>query len=104
MLHDIIAAVYDGKYRIELTFDDGKKGTVDFSEYLSKGGVFEYFKDIDFFRDFSVNKELGTLTWRNEIDVAPETLYSKATGSPLPEWMDAGKSPRFIIAGNTDSQ
>ena len=88
MLHDVISAKYEGNYRIELTFDDEKKGIVDFSEYLLKGGVFDRFKDIEFFKDFSINDELGTLTWRNDIDVAPEKLYSKATGNPLPKWME----------------
>jgi len=34
-----------------------------------------------------VNEELGVLTWGDEIDIAPEVLYSEATGSPLPRWM-----------------
>ena len=88
MLYDVVSAVYKGDYRIALAFDNGEKGVVDFSEYLLKGGVFNHFKDVDFFKDFSVNDEIGTLTWRNDIDVAPEKLYSKATGKPLPEWMD----------------
>lgn len=29
----------------------GKKGVVDFSEYILKSGVFEHFKDVDFFKD-----------------------------------------------------
>jgi len=88
MLYDIVSAVYNGGYRIKLTFDDGKKGIVDFSEYLSKGGVFDRFKDIEFFKKFSINDELGTITWQNAIDLAPEQLYAKATGNPLPEWME----------------
>lgn len=88
MLHDVVSAAYEGEYRIKLTFDDGKRGVVDFSKYLSKGGVFENFKDIEFFKDFSVNDELGTLTWQKEIDVAPEKLYSEATGTRLPNWME----------------
>mgnify|MGYP005634488271 FL=1 len=88
MLHDVISAKYEGNYRIALTFDDGKKGIVDFSEYPLKGGVFDRFKDIDFFKNFWINDELGTLTWQNDIDVAPEKLYSKATGNPLPKWME----------------
>ncbi|WP_133510216.1 DUF2442 domain-containing protein [Candidatus Thiosymbion oneisti] len=88
MSYDVVSAIYEGDYRIALTFDNGKKGVVDFSEYLLKGGVFDRFKDIDFFKDFSVNDELGTLTWRNDIDIAPEKLYSKATGAPLPDWME----------------
>jgi len=34
MIHDVISAVYKGEYHIELEFDDGKKGTIDFSTYL----------------------------------------------------------------------
>jgi hypothetical protein len=86
-MQDVVSAVHKGDYRIEVTFEDGKKGIVDFAKYLEKGGVFERFKDKDFFSSFQVNQELGTLSWQNEIDVAPETLYAEATGSALPEWM-----------------
>jgi len=92
MIHDLVTAVYKGDYRIELQFDDGKRGVVDFAKYVERGGVFERFRGIDFFRSFSVNKELGTLTWADEIDIAPETLYAEATGSPLPEWMESKAS------------
>jgi hypothetical protein len=87
MIHDVVSAVYKGGYSIELEFDDGKRGVVDFSKYLDKGGVFERFRDMEFFRGFSVNDELGTLTWGNEVDIAPETLYAEATGTDLPSWM-----------------
>jgi Protein of unknown function (DUF2442) len=88
MIHDVVAAEYRGGYLIELEFDDGKRGVVDFSKYLDKGGVFERFKDMEFFRGFSVDDELGILTWGNEVDVAPETLYAEATGSGLPSWTE----------------
>ncbi len=87
MIHDVVGAVYKGDYRIELEFDDGKRGVVDFSKYLEKGGVFERFKDLEFFRRFEVNDQLGTLTWGSEVDVAPETLYAEATGGDLPSWI-----------------
>jgi hypothetical protein len=89
MIHDVVAAEYQGGYRIELTFDDGKKGVVDFTKYLKMGGVFERFRDPDFFRRFQVHTELGVLVWEGGIDIAPESLYAEATGSPLPEWMVA---------------
>jgi len=93
MIHDVVSASYQGEYKIEITFDDGKRGVVDFSKYLHKGGVFDRFKDIGFFRNFKINEELGVLTWGNEIDVAPETLYAEATRAPLPNWMGKkGKS------------
>ena len=89
MLHDVISASYQGDYRIEITFDDGQRGVVDFASYLERGGVFTRFRDLTFFRAFRVDEELGTLTWNGEIDVAPETLYAAATGTPLSEWMSA---------------
>ena len=49
--------------------------------------VFKRFRDLTFFREFIVDEELGTLTWGDEIDIAPETLYAEATGAPLPDWM-----------------
>ena len=89
MVPDVVAATYRGDYKIELQFDDGKRGIIDFSTYLEKGGVFTFFEDMEFFKSFTVNEETGTLIWPNEIDVAPESLYSKATGSPLPSWMNS---------------
>ena len=74
MLHDIVSAVYRGGYLIELAFDDGQSGTVDFTKYLERRGVFERFRDLEFSRSFTINKELGILTWGDEIEIAPETL------------------------------
>ncbi|MCF8038436.1 MAG: DUF2442 domain-containing protein [Desulfohalobiaceae bacterium] len=89
MLNDVISANYMGEYKIELMFEDGATGVIDFSKYLSKGGVFKKFKDIEFFKDFKINEELGVLTWGDEVDIAPETLYAEATNSSLPDWMDS---------------
>ena len=94
MIHDVVSASYKGEYRIEVTFDDGKRGVVDFSKYLDKGGVFDRFKDIRFFKNFKINEELGVLTWQDEIDVAPETLYAEATGTPLPDWAEKKRKTR----------
>ena len=87
MLRDVVSASYKDGYQIELTFDNGESGVIDFSAYLQRGGVFQRFRDLSFFRDFRVDPELGALTWADEIDIAPETLYAQATGSGLPEWM-----------------
>lgn len=87
MIQDVILASYKGEYSIEVTFEDGAIGIVDFSKYLEKGGAFDKFKDIEFFKTFTINEDLGVLTWGDEIDIAPETLYAKATNSPLPDWI-----------------
>ena len=92
MIHDVIAAAYKGGYRIELQFDDGECGEVDFAKSLDRGGVFQRLKDPELFRGFSVNEELGTLTWEGELDIAPETLYAEATGRGLPDWKESEES------------
>lgn len=92
MIHDVVAAEYRGDYQIDVHFDDGRHGIVDFAEYLDKGGVFDRFRDLDFFKRFHIDREFGVLAWEGGIDIAPETLYSKATGLPLPEWMGGEQS------------
>jgi hypothetical protein len=104
MIHDVVSAEYQGSYRIEVTFDDGERGIVDFAPYLKRGGVFKRFRDLTFFREFIVDEELGTLTWSNEIDIAPETLHAAATGAPLPDWMtkdvpSTGERSELVLAG-----
>lgn len=75
-------------YKIYFLFKNGKSGTLDFSKYPQRKGVFAKFNDINFFRQVYINPEFGVLTWPGGIDIAPETLYSKATGEPLPEWIE----------------
>jgi hypothetical protein len=88
MLHDVTAAIHKGGYLIEIEFDDGSRGTVDFSKYLTRGGVFERFRDPVYFATFRVDEEAGTLIWGDDVDIAPETLYAQATGKGLPDWME----------------
>lgn len=94
MIPDVVSAQYKGEYRIEVAFDNGQHGIVDFSKYLNRGGIFKHFHDIAFFRNFRINEELGVLAWGDDIDIAPETLYSEATGEPLPGWMVEGHVPK----------
>jgi hypothetical protein len=89
MYYDLVEIKYIEGYKLELTFENGKKGTVDFQNYVNKGGVFNRFTDIEYFKSAYVDKEIGVLCWPDGLDIAPETIYSKATGEPLPEWMTA---------------
>lgn len=86
-MYDIKEIKYIERYKIEITFENEKKGIVDFEEYIKKGGVFERFSDIEYFKEAYIDKELGVLCWPNEVDIAPETLYTKATGEALPDWI-----------------
>jgi len=87
MYSDVTEVRYLEGYKLEIVFENGKRGIVDFQGYIKKGGVFNRFSDMEYFKQVQINKELGVLCWPDGVDVAPETLYSEATGEPLPSWM-----------------
>ena len=73
-------------YRLELFFTDGAHGELDFRErIIGRGGVFKLLQDVEFFRQFSVDPEAGTLVWPNGVDFCPDVLYSEVTGRPIME-------------------
>jgi hypothetical protein len=76
ILHVTEARYLDG-YRIEVSFNDGRKGTVDLSGALG-GPVFQPLKDIAVFAQLKLDKELDTVSWPNGADMAPEYLYFRA--------------------------
>ncbi|MBI4690063.1 MAG: DUF2442 domain-containing protein [Nitrospirae bacterium] len=92
MYYDILEARYIEGYKLELVFENGKKGIIDLSGYRHKGGVFSRFSAIEYFKQFYVNKEIGTLCWPDGVDIAPETLYHEATREPLPAWATPEKT------------
>ncbi len=82
MFFDIIHAQYNSEYKIELEFEDKSKGTVDLSDYIKPDTVFAAFSDKEYFKAFHI--EYGTLVWgEGEVDIAPETLYERATGKEV---------------------
>ena len=89
MYHDVTSVRCLDDFRLELTFDDGQSGVVDCKPIIAKGGVFARLRDPEVFRKARAHEELGVVTWDDELDIAPETAYSLATGAPLPEWMEA---------------
>ncbi|MBP7052728.1 MAG: DUF2442 domain-containing protein [Phycisphaerae bacterium] len=89
MYHDVVKVKCLDGFRLELMFEDGKSGILDCRPIIAKGGVFSRLRDPEVFRRAKVNEELGVVTWDDEVDIAPETAYSLATGFPLPEWMEA---------------
>ena len=96
MNYDVIAVRYLEGYKLEIDFENGKRGIVDFHGYIKKGGVFNRFSDMEYFKQVQINKELGVLCWPDGVDVAPETLYSEATGEPLPVWMRTETNEQLV--------
>lgn len=95
MYHDVVETKYLGEYKIKLKFDNGKKGVVDFKQYIKKKGLFKRFVNINYFRKFYIDKEIGVLCWPGGLDIAPETIYSETTGEPLPDWMEVEENTKM---------
>ena len=72
MFLEVSKAIYLGKYRILLTFNNGETKTVDLQNELN-GTVYEPLRQLDYFKDFQV--KFNTIEWSNGADYAPEYLY-----------------------------
>jgi hypothetical protein len=101
MFRDVTNARCVGGRRLALQFADGSGGIVDINQYIQRGGVYAALASQELFAQFRVDKVTGVLCWPGGIDIAPEELYSKATGTPLPAWMDpvARKTPDYPTPG-----
>jgi hypothetical protein len=68
------ARILDG-YCVELTFSDGVRGTINLANRIvGRGGVFSPLENADFFRQATIDKELGTIIWPNGADFCPDLL------------------------------
>ena len=77
------ARILDG-YRVELSFSDGVRGIVDLANRIvGRGGVFGPLEVPEFFRQLSVDHELGTIVWPNGADICPDLLYAWAAGEAV---------------------
>ena len=71
-------------YRVELTFSDGVRGVVDLANRIvGRGGVFGPLENHVFFRQVTVDRELGTIVWPNGADFCPDMLYDWVTGDTV---------------------
>ncbi len=75
-MFDVVDAKHMSGYIIWLRFEDGTAGEVDLSKELV-GPVFEPLRNPEYFKQFSVSREIGTIVWPNGADFAPEFLYEK---------------------------
>lgn len=63
-----------GPYQLSLTFDDGSSQTIDFTPVLV-GEMFGPLRDLDFFNQVRLDKEVHTLAWPNGADFNPAMLH-----------------------------
>jgi len=77
MNKDVIGVEYLGGYRLRLFFEGGERREVDIAELIPFDGVFEPLNDPSFFRQVTVNPDIGTIVWPNGADVCPDVLHER---------------------------
>lgn len=75
-LHVTHAKYLEG-YKVEVSFNDGRKGIADLTDAL-RGAMFEPLKNKSLFSNLVVDEELETIVWSNSADLAPEYIYFQA--------------------------
>jgi hypothetical protein len=90
----VIAVKTTDDYSLILKFNDGKTKCFDVKPYLEYG-VFRELKDRDYFKNVSI--AFGTVQWKNEQDISPDTLYIEGIELDKKEFGDTE-----IINANAD--
>lgn len=86
MLQDIIAVSPLSDYQLQLTFEDGVRGTIDVAHLIQFDGVFAPLRDPNFFQQVAISPDLGTIVWPNGADLDPVVLYTAVQAqSSLPQ-------------------
>ncbi len=77
MFLHVTSAKYIEDYKVEVSFNNGRKGVADLSDAL-RGPIFEPLREKATFMQFKLDEELETICWPNGADLAPEYIYFKA--------------------------
>jgi hypothetical protein len=76
MWKDPINVQVTSKDTLEVLFEDGLKGQIIF--YPSRfRGVFKSLEDENEFKRVFIDREIGTVTWENGLDLAPDVMYEQ---------------------------
>lgn len=76
-------------YTLDVRFRDGSRGTVDLTDEVEN---YEPFKPLRDKRRFAeVYTDGVTICWPNELDLAPNYLYARVHGLPIPDSMEASR-------------
>ena len=77
----VISVIPEKNYQLRLTFSNGEQGIYDCSPLLDCG-VFQELRNPVYFRQ--VKAVYGTVTWPNEQDLCPDTLYEESHRDKTP--------------------
>ena len=76
-MHKITNVTVLREYKVKLEYSNGTQGIIDLS-YLVGKGVFSLWNDYETFRNVKLGSS-GELTWSNQVDLCPDSLYLKIT-------------------------
>jgi hypothetical protein len=81
MFLELKNAEYLGDYKVKVLFNTNEEKIVDFKNYVQheERKILQPLKNEDFFKTLFVHSEFGTLSWKDEIDIAPEFVYELAS-------------------------
>ena len=74
MQYKINSVSIKGEYILELEFNDGTKKIINFKPML-KGKMYSPLKDIKWFNQVKLDKEVHTIVWPNGADFDPLILH-----------------------------
>ena len=76
-MHKLVNVTVLDNFKLELEYDDGRKGIADLS-YLAGKGIFSLWNDYEVFRNVRIGSS-GELVWNDRVDLCPDSLYLKIT-------------------------
>jgi hypothetical protein len=85
----------DGRYKLEIVFEDGIQGTIDLSD-LAGSGVFSVWDAPGAFEDVSVGSG-GEVVWNAGVDLCADSLYLRLTNKNVDELFPS-LSPEHSVA------
>lgn len=69
---------YFQDYKLKIIFSDGKVKIVDFENWIKDGGFYlDPLKDMNFFKQVSLDDLKYTICWPNGADFCPDVLYAE---------------------------
>jgi hypothetical protein len=72
----VLSVQYFKDYKLKVTFSDKTTKIVDFKEKVKHAkGIFLPLKDVEYFRQVSVDDCFASICWPNGADICPDVLY-----------------------------
>ncbi len=76
-MREIVQVTPREDYRLEITFDDGKKVTVDVKPLMTRR-IFQNLRDYDRFRQVEVDHKFGGVQWPNGADICIDWIEAQS--------------------------